>query len=52
MHIKSYANDPFFGSNWNDRTNGQSREYLLNDGILLKGNQLCVPDCSLREKII
>mgnify|MGYP003362544751 FL=1 len=26
--------------------------YMLVDGFLFKGNQLCIPDCSLRMKII
>ena len=47
-----YPSDPFFGSIWKDHTNGQSGKGLLHDGFLFKGNQLCVPDCSLREKII
>ena len=47
-----YPIDPFFGSIWKYRTNGQSGKYLLHDGFLFKGNRLCVLDCSLREKII
>lgn len=47
-----YPDNPFFGSIWNDHINRQPRKYLLHDGFLLKGNQLCVWDCTLREKII
>ena len=31
---------------------GEQTDYLLLDGFLIKGNQLCIPDCSLRAKII
>ena len=47
-----YPNDPFFGSIYNDCNNRKLRNYLLHDGFLLKGNQLCVLDCFLREKTI
>ncbi|RVW58988.1 Transposon Ty3-I Gag-Pol polyprotein [Vitis vinifera] len=47
-----YPGDPFFGSIWKDCTNGHAGKYLLHDGFVFKGNQLCVPNCSLKEKII
>ena len=47
-----YPGDPFFGSIWKDCINGQPGKYLLHDGFLFKGNQLCVPNWSLREKSI
>ena len=31
---------------------GAKTNFLLHDGFLFKGNQLCVPDCSLRLHII
>ena len=31
---------------------GERLNFLLHDGFLFKGNQLCVPDCSLRLRII
>ena len=44
-----YPGDPFFGSIWKDCINGQPGKYLLHDGFLFKGNQLCVPNWSLRD---
>ena len=31
---------------------GERLNFLLYDGFLFKGNQLCVPDCSMRLRII
>ena len=31
---------------------GERSDFLLHDGFLFKGNQLCVPDCSLRLRFI
>ncbi|XP_031404521.1 uncharacterized protein LOC116213641 [Punica granatum] len=31
---------------------GERTEYVLHDGFLFMGNQLCIPDCSLRIHII
>ena len=31
---------------------GERTDFLLRDGFLFKGNQLCVPDCSFRLQII
>ena len=31
---------------------GERIDFLLHDGFLFKGNQLCIPDCSLRLHII
>jgi hypothetical protein len=27
-------------------------EYQIQDGFLFKGNQLCIPDCSMRENLV
>jgi hypothetical protein len=27
-------------------------EYQIQDGLLFKGNQLCIPDCSMRENLV
>uniref|UniRef100_A0A251SVV5 Putative reverse transcriptase domain-containing protein n=1 Tax=Helianthus annuus TaxID=4232 RepID=A0A251SVV5_HELAN len=35
-----------------DVESGQKSDFLLHDGFLFKGNQLCIPDSSLRLKII
>ena len=32
--------------------NGLHRDFTLQDGFLFKGNQLCIPDCSLRLRIL
>ena len=47
-----YLGDLFFGSIYKDCTKGQPGKYLLHNGLLLKGNKLCIPDFSLREKNI
>ncbi|GKC18156.1 hypothetical protein Tco_1014938, partial [Tanacetum coccineum] len=31
---------------------GQKPDFNIHDGFLFKGNQLCIPDTSLRLKII
>ncbi|GJR68519.1 putative CCCH-type zinc finger family protein [Tanacetum coccineum] len=31
---------------------GQHYDYQVQDGFLFKGLQLCIPDCSLREKVV
>jgi hypothetical protein len=27
-------------------------DFLIQDGLLFKGNQLCIPDCSMRENLV
>ena len=44
--------DPFFGPIVGDVTSGVMKDYGLFNGFLLKGHQLCIPNCSLRLKII
>ena len=34
------------------RYNTNIFEYLIQDGLLFKGHQLCIPRCSMRDKII
>ncbi|KAJ0637244.1 putative nucleotidyltransferase, Ribonuclease H [Helianthus annuus] len=46
------AIDPYFSVILQDVETGQKSDFLLHDGFLFKGNQLCIPDSSLRLKII
>jgi hypothetical protein len=34
------------------RDRSQWTEYLIQDGLLFKGNQLCIPKCSMRENLL
>ncbi|KAH9684874.1 Endonuclease [Citrus sinensis] len=47
-----YASDPYFALILEDVVAGFRSDYHLHDGFLFKSNQLCVPDSSLRLKII
>ncbi|CAA7030667.1 unnamed protein product [Microthlaspi erraticum] len=47
-----YRLDPFFGNIWPDLSNGVQSDYVLLDGFIIRENRLCIPDCSLRLKII
>ena len=44
--------DPFFGPIVGDVTSGVRKNYGLFNRFHFKGHQLCIPDCSLRLKII
>jgi hypothetical protein len=44
--------DPFFGPIVGDIISGVGKDYGLFNGFLFKGHQLCIPNCSLRLKII
>ncbi|XP_076914485.1 uncharacterized protein LOC143573508 [Bidens hawaiensis] len=46
------ATDPYFSVVLQDVQAGQKSDFLLHDGFLFKGNQLCISDSSLRLKII
>jgi hypothetical protein len=34
------------------RDRSQWIEYVIQDGLLFKGNQLCIPNCSMRENLL
>ncbi|KAJ9552872.1 hypothetical protein OSB04_016917 [Centaurea solstitialis] len=44
--------DPYFSVVLQDVQSGQNSDFLIHDGFLFKGNQLCIPDSSLRLQII
>lgn len=44
--------DPYFSVVLQGIQSGQMSDFLLHEGFLFKGNQLCIPDSSLRLQII
>ena len=50
--LKLFEEDPYFTKIVEKVKDGSTDEFVLIDGFLFKGNQLCVPDCSLRMKIV
>ncbi|KAE8655338.1 Detected protein of unknown function [Hibiscus syriacus] len=47
-----YAVDPSFGRIFQEVTEGHRHDFVLHNGYLFRGLQLCIPDCSLRQQII
>lgn len=47
-----YPSDIFFGRIMAEVQSGLSRDYTLHDGFLFRGEHLCIPDSSLRLKLI
>ncbi|KAK0588384.1 hypothetical protein LWI29_000317 [Acer saccharum] len=47
-----FDSDPYFSRVIAAARTGENSEFLLVDGFLFRGNQLCIPDCSLRLQII
>ncbi|KAK0585781.1 hypothetical protein LWI29_033953 [Acer saccharum] len=47
-----FDSDPYFSGVIAAARTGENSEFLLVDGFLFRGNQLCIPDCSLRLQII
>ncbi|KAK0596671.1 hypothetical protein LWI29_017912 [Acer saccharum] len=44
--------DPYFAAIMIAVQAGEKSDFLLVDGFLFRGNQLCIPDCSLRLEIL
>jgi hypothetical protein len=49
---KLYTSDLFFAAVIEKIQNNQQSDFVLQDGFIFKGTQLCIPECSLRTKII
>ena len=53
-----YAGDIDFGEAYEASENPVLRDrspwidYLVQNGLLFRGNQLCIPDCSMRENLV
>ncbi|KAH7569029.1 hypothetical protein JRO89_XS06G0091100 [Xanthoceras sorbifolium] len=47
-----FDSDPYFSKVIAAVRVGENSEFVLVDGFLFRGNQLCIPDCSLRLNII
>lgn len=47
-----YESDAYFGKIWLEVRDKTRDDFTLVDGFLFKGNQLCLPDCSLRLRVI
>ena len=50
--VELYPTDVFFGRVFEEATDGVSKDFSLHDGFLFKGLRLCIPESSLRLKII
>ncbi|GKE39171.1 putative CCCH-type zinc finger family protein [Tanacetum coccineum] len=49
---KLYLEDNYFGPIMQEVQKGQRYDYQIQDGFLFKGLLLCIPNCSLLEKIV
>jgi hypothetical protein len=53
-----YRDDPYFKEVYEAAENPILRdkrqwiEYMIQDGLLFKGNKLCIPKCSMRENLL
>ncbi|CAA7022315.1 unnamed protein product [Microthlaspi erraticum] len=50
--VDLYVTDPFFAKVYVEVTAGARDDFFLSDGFLFRGFQLCLPDCSLRLRVI
>ena len=46
------TSDSYFSGILDKVKQGSMDGYMLVEGFMFRGNQLCIPDCSLRRKII
>ena len=46
------SSDLYFGPIMDDVATRKRFDFLIHDGFLFKGNQLCIPDSSLRLRVI
>jgi hypothetical protein len=52
-----YRDDPYFKEAYEAAENSilrdrsQWKKYMIQEGLLFKGNQLCIPKCSMRENL-
>jgi hypothetical protein len=53
-----YGDDPYFKEAYEASENpilrdiSQWKEYMIQDGLLFRGNHLCFPKCSMRENLL
>ena len=47
-----YESDSYFSKIINEVNSHSHDNFSLVDGFLFKGNLLCIPDCSLRQRLI
>jgi hypothetical protein len=53
-----YRDDPYFKEAYEAvekpilKDRSQWTEYMIQEGLLFKGNQLCIPKCSMRENLL
>lgn len=47
-----YIDDAGCGKIWADAQDGLHSDYMIRDGFLFRGSQLCIPNCSLWDRII
>ncbi|WOH04342.1 hypothetical protein DCAR_0623751 [Daucus carota subsp. sativus] len=50
--LELYLDDPYFSHILTQLQQGEHTDFVLEDGFLFRGIQLCIPDCSLRLKFI
>ena len=52
LFLEIYIDDSDFGKIWADAQDGLHSDYMIHDGFLFRGSQLCIPNCLLRDSII